>query len=305
VDSISDLNNLRLFAQVVEHGSYTAAARSLGLQTSKLSRRVRALEEELGVRLLNRTSRSLSLTETGRQFLRHCLAVVAESEAAREVVDQTRTRPQGTVRISCPIPLLSSGIAEIIARYLEENPLVQVLVDATNRRVEVIEEGLDFAIRVRLPPLEDTDLAVRQLGLSRMVLVASPALLAQHPVPTSLTSLKDWPTLAMASSNERYTWTLFDVGGEPVSLTHRPRMATDDLVTLRIAALRGGGVTMLPREYVEDDLRDGRLRHLLPHLAAKSGLVHAIIPARRGMVSAVRHLLDALAEGYARLDRDK
>lgn len=301
MEQISDLNDLRLFAEVVEHGSYTAAARSLGLQTSKLSRRVRALEEELGIRLLNRTSRSLSLTETGRQFHRHCLALVAESRAAREVVDQTRTSPQGTVRISCPVPLLSSGIGEIIARYLQDNPQVQVLVDATNRRVEVIEEGLDFAIRVRLPPLEDTDLAVRQLGLSTFVLVASPELLAHRPAPDSLQSLQDWPTLATASNSERYTWTLFDAGGEPVSLTHRPRMATDDLASLRIAALRGVGVTMLPREFIDDDLRAGRLQQLLPQFAAKAGLVHAIFPTRRGMVSAVRHLLHALVEGYERM----
>src|SRR5580700_3809554 len=155
MNAIADLNDLRLFAEVVEHGSYTAAARSLGLQTSKLSRRVRALEEELGVRLLNRTSRSLSLTETGRQFHQHCLALVAESKAAKDIVDQTRTKPQGTVRISCPIALLSSGIAEIISRYIQHNHQVQVLVDATNRRVDVIDEGLDFAIRVRPPPLED------------------------------------------------------------------------------------------------------------------------------------------------------
>src|ERR1700721_1119509 len=118
MNAISELKYFRLFAGVVEHGSYTAAARSLGLQTSKLSRRIRALEEELGVRLLNRTSRSMSLTETGRRFHQHCLALVAEAKAAKEVIDQTRTEPQGTVRISCPIPLLSSGIAEIIARSL-------------------------------------------------------------------------------------------------------------------------------------------------------------------------------------------
>src|SRR5579862_802710 len=109
VDQISDLNDLRLFAEVVERGSFTAAARGLGLQTSKLSRRVRALEEELGVRLLNRTSRSLSLTETGRQFYQHCLALVAESRAAKEIVERTRSKPQGTVRIACPVALLESG----------------------------------------------------------------------------------------------------------------------------------------------------------------------------------------------------
>jgi len=152
MDQITDLNDLRLFAEVVERRSFTAAARGLGLQTSKLSRRVRALEEELGVRLLNRTSRSLSLTETGRQFHQHCLALVAESKAAKQIVDQTRTKPRGTVRISCPLGLLGSGVAEIISRYVQGNPQVQVLLDATNRRVDVIEEGLDFAIRVRPPP---------------------------------------------------------------------------------------------------------------------------------------------------------
>src|ERR1700752_2043830 len=130
MEQISDLNDLRLFAEVVERGGFSAAARALGLQTSKLSRRVRALEEELGVRLLNRTSRSLSLTETGRLFHQHCMALVTEAKAAKEVVDQTRSKPTGTVRISCPVALLSLGIAEIIAQYVHDNPQVQVLIDA-------------------------------------------------------------------------------------------------------------------------------------------------------------------------------
>ncbi|KWR87234.1 LysR substrate-binding domain-containing protein [Cupriavidus sp. IDO] len=303
MDQISDLNDLRLFAEVVERGSFTAAARGLGLQTSKLSRRVRALEEELGVRLLNRTSRSLSLTETGRQFHQHCLALVAESRAAKEIVDQTRTQPQGTVRISCPVALLSSGIAEIISQYIRDNPQVQVLVDATNRHVDVIEEGLDFAIRVRLPPLEDSGLAVRQLGLSTFVLVASPNLVERYAAPTSMDALKDWPTLSMANNSERYVWNLVDAGGQLVSLVHQPRLATDDIDSLRTAATLGVGVAMLPREFVDDDLRSGRLRQLLPDLASKPGLVHAIFPTRRGMVPAVRHLLDALVAGYEKLNR--
>ena len=303
MNRISDLNDLRLFAEVVEHGSFTAAARVLGVQTSKLSRRIRALEEELAVRLLNRTSRSLSLTETGRLFHQHCLALVAEAKAAKDIVDWTQSRPQGTVRISCPVGLLESGISTIIARYVRDNPDVQVLLDATNRRADVVEEGLDFAIRVRLPPLENTDLAVRQLGLSIHILVASPEMAARHPAPTSIESVKEWPTLAMASASERFVWNLVDVEGRVTSWAHRPRLATDDLASLRVAALSGVGVAMLPRELVEADIQAGRLQHLLPGLATTPALVHAIFPTRRGMVPAVRHLLDALVTGFEDMNR--
>ncbi|MGU7770034.1 LysR substrate-binding domain-containing protein [Burkholderia sp. MR1-5-21] len=302
MNPITDLNDLRLFAEVVEHGSFTAAARSLGVQTSKLSRRIRALEEELGVRLLNRTSRSLSLTETGRRFHEHCVAVVAESKAAKDIVDQTRSQPQGTVRISCPVALLNSGVSAIISRYLAANPQVHVLVDATNRRVDVVEEGLDFAIRVRIPPLENTDLAVRQLGLSVLILVASPELAARHPAPTSIESLHAWPTLSMASDSGKFVWNLIDAGGQAAPWVHQPRLATDDLASLRDAAIRGIGVARLPRELVADDIQAGRLLHLLPGVSTTPGLVHAIFPSRRGMVPAVRHLLDALAAGFEALN---
>lgn len=305
MNQITDLNDLRLFAEVVEHGSFTAAARTLGIQTSKLSRRVRALEDELGVRLLNRTSRSLSLTETGRRFHQHCMALVAESRAAKDIVDQTRSKPQGTIRISCPPGLLNAGITTIIAQYVRDNPQVQVLVDATNRRVDVVEEGLDFAIRVRLPPLENTDLAVRQLGLSVQILVASPKLAAQHPPLDALESLGAWPTLSMASSSERFVWNLVDAEGRMTSWSHQPRLATDDLATLRHAAMQGVGVAVLPREFVDADLHDGQLVHLLPELATTPGLVHAIFPSRRGMVPAVRHLLDALVAGLEDLNRKR
>lgn len=301
MNQITDLNDLRLFALVVEHGSFTAAARGLGVQTSKLSRRIRALEEELGIRLLNRTSRSLSLTETGRQFHQHCVAMVAESKAAKDIVEQTRTQPQGTVRISCPVALLDSGIAAMLSRYIEANPQVQVLLDATNRRVDVVEEGLDFAIRVRPGPLENTDLAVRQLGLSAHILVAAPELAARYPALESIDALKTWPTLSMASSSEKYVWNLVDAEGRAIAWAHRPRLATDDLATLRVAARRGVGVAMLPREQVTSDIQAGRLLHLLPELSTTPGLVHAIFPTRRGMVPAVRHLLDALVAGFEAL----
>jgi DNA-binding transcriptional LysR family regulator len=298
MERIEDLNDLRLFAEVVEQGSFTAAARAHGAQTSKLSRRVRALEEELGVRLLNRSTRSLSLTEVGRRFHQHCIALVAESNAAKDVIDQTKSEPQGIVRISCPVGLLESRVAAIVSPYLEANPRVQVVIDATNRPVDVIEEGLDFAIRVRFPPLEDSDLAVRQLGWSVQILVASPKLAARHPRPATIESLAEWPTLSMSSRSEQFVWNLEDAQGGTRAWAHRPRLVTDDLAMLRNAAIRGVGLALLPGESVKADIEAKRLRHILPDLATKPGVVHAIFPTRRGMVPAVRNLLNALAAGF-------
>ena len=156
-----DLNAMYLFAKVVEHGGYTAAARALGMQTSKISRHVTDLEKALGVRLLNRTTRRMSVTDVGQTFYQHCAALVAEAQAATEIIDRTRSVPQGTVRMSCPVPLLETDVAAIVSRYLVENPLVRVHIDATSRRVNVIEEGVDVALRVRRPPLEDSGLAMR------------------------------------------------------------------------------------------------------------------------------------------------
>jgi DNA-binding transcriptional LysR family regulator len=298
MDAITDLNDLRLFAEVADRASYSAAARSLGMQTSKLSRRVRSLEEQLGVRLLNRTTRRISLTEVGRTFHQHCLAIVAEAKAAKDAIDRTRSSPQGVVRISCPVGLLQSGVAEILIRYLHANPLVSVMLDATNRRVDVVEEGLDLAIRVRRPPLESSDLAFRKLGSSGFILVASPKLIAQHSTPKALDSLKEWPTLAMASANENHTWTFLAEDGTSLSWPHRPRLATDDLASIRLAAIQGLGIAQLPLELVQSDLKSGVLKHVLSELLSPAGLVHAVFPARRGMVPAVRHLLDKLAEEF-------
>ena len=164
MDPFKDLNNLYFFARVVDFGSYTAAAEALGLQTSKLSRRVGALESELGVRLLNRTTRKLSLTEAGKTFHRHCVALIAEAEAAKDAINQTLSSPRGVVRVSCPTGLLQGGVADILARYLGAYPQVRIALEATNRRVDVVDEGIDIAIRVRVPPLEDSDLAMRSFG---------------------------------------------------------------------------------------------------------------------------------------------
>ena len=294
---VQDLNNLYFFAKVVDFGSYTAAAKALGLQTSKLSRRIAALESELGVRLINRTTRRLSLTEAGKTFHRHCLALLDEAQAAKDAMTRLLGSPQGLVRISCPTGLLQGGVADILARFLAKHPRVRIALDATNRRVDVVDEGLDIAMRVRKPPLEDSDLVMRAFGPDEMILVASPELIAAHGKPQTLEDIGRMPTLSMTSAGESSTWRFLDMDGEPAELTHSPRLRTDDLFTLRRAALLGIGAVLVPCLIVAKDLERGALIRLLPSLKAHTGLMHATFPSRRGMVPAVRALLDSLSEG--------
>lgn len=298
MDPLTDLNNMYLFAKVVDHGGFTAAAKAMGLQTSKLSRRVGALEAELGVRLLNRNTRRVSMTDAGRLFYQHCVALVEEARAAKTAIEQTRASPQGVVRISCPLGVLQMGARAILSQYLVDNPSVRIMLDATNRRVDVIEEGLDIAVRVRLLPLDDSQLTLLPLQSSPRILVASPALLAQHATLTDLDDLAQMPTVAMANTNDKYQWQF--QAPQPVVFSHQPRLATDDLETLREAALRGIGVAQLPSNLVQNDLAQGRLLQVLPDWPSPEGSLHAIFPSRRGMVPAVRGVLDALLAGFNR-----
>src|SRR5258708_33688923 len=294
---VRDLNDLYFFTKVADFGSYTAAAKALGLQTSKLSRRIAALEGELGVRLINRTTRRLSLTEAGKTFHRHCLALLDEAQAAKDAMTQLLGSPQGLVRISCPTGLLQGGVADVLARFLAKHPRARVALDATNRRVDVVDEGLDIAMRVRKPPLEDSELAMRAFGPDEMIPVASPEFIAAHGEPQTLEDIGRMPTLSMGSADERSTWRFLGMDGEPAELSHSPRLCTDDLFTLRRAALLGIGAALVPRLIVAKDLERGALIRLLPSLKAHTGIMHAIFPSRRGMVPAVRSLLDSLSEG--------
>src|SRR5258707_4429638 len=232
---VRDLNDLYFFAKVADSGSYTAAAKALGLQTSKLSRRVAALEAELGVRLINRTTRRFSLTEAGKMLHSHCLALLEEAQAAKDAISQILASPQGLVHIACPPGLLQGGVADILTRFLAKHPQVRIALEATNRRVDVVEEGIDIAMRVRKPPLEDSDLAMRKFGPDEMVLVASPGLIAAYGEPQALEDLARMPTLSMTGADGRSTWRCVVMDDEPAELSHSPRLCTDDLSTLRHA----------------------------------------------------------------------
>ena len=290
---MQDLNDLYYFVQVVDHGGFAAAARALGLQKSRLSRRILALEERLGVRLLNRSSRRFSVTEIGREFYNRCVAMLVEAEAAEHVVAELRAEPRGVIRVSCPVALLSFQFGDLIARFMAAHPAIEVHLESTNRHVDVIAEGFDIAIRVRFPPLNPTDLVMRKLDESTQCLVASPRL-----VPTQLQSPADLhglPSLDLGPPYESHHWRLEAANGQTASVPHHPRLVTDDMAVLREAALSGVGIVQLPTMMIWQDIEAGRLVHVLPEWRPRAGIIHAVFPSRRGLLPSVRAFLDFLA----------
>jgi DNA-binding transcriptional LysR family regulator len=300
---MQDLNDLRLFAEVVEQNGFAAAARKLGMPRSRLSRRIGLLEQRLGVRLVHRSTRRFAVTEIGRAYYQHCVAMMIEAEAAQEVIDRMRAEPQGVVRVSCPSSMIYFQVGEMIARFMEQCPKVEVLLESTNRRVDVIREGFDLAIRVRFPPLEDSDLVIRKLADSPQRLVASPSLVQTFARPLVPTDLATLPSLAWDPAKLEHEWRLDGPGGAVSTIRHKPRFVTEDMVALRLAALRGVGVCQFPSFVVEEDFRKGRLIDLLPDWAPKPGIIHAAFPSRRGLLPSVRTLLDFLAREYADVER--
>lgn len=284
------------FAEVVDRGGFSAAARVLGLPKSKLSRRVAELEERLGVRLLQRTTRKLSLTEAGELYHRHCVAMREAAEAATEAIAEVQTEPRGTVRISCPVSLAQGVVGALLPLFMARHPQVRLEMQVTNRSVDLIQEGVDVALRVRATLQDSGSLIVKSLGRSFGLLVASPALLERCGTPSEPQSLSLLPTLAMSAADGRSQWTLHGPEGRRYELQHQPVYVADDLLTLKSAALAGTGMTMLPDFMVQAEIDADRLREVLPGWTPPSGLVHAVFPSRRGLTPAVRRFLDFLGE---------
>jgi DNA-binding transcriptional LysR family regulator len=300
---MQDLNDLRFFAVVVEESGFAAAARKLGMPRSRLSRRIGLLEEHLGVRLIHRSTRRFAVTEIGKEYYRHCVAMLVEADAAQEAIDRLRSEPQGVVKVSCPSSVIYFQIGNMIARFMEQCPKVEVLLESTNRRVDVIREGFDLAIRVRFPPLEDSDLVIRKLADSPQRLVASPSLIEALPLPLVPADLSSLPSLAWNPERLVHEWHLDGPDGAVSTIRHKPRFVTEDMVALRLAALRGVGVGQFPAFVVEDDLRAGRLVELLSGWSLKPGIIHGAFPSRRGLLPSVRALLEFLAQEYAALNQ--
>ncbi|MGV8804125.1 MAG: LysR family transcriptional regulator [Polaromonas sp.] len=299
---MEDLNDMLYFAEVAERGSFAAAGRALGLPKSRLSRRVAELEARLGVRLLQRTTRKLSLTQVGDIYLRHCSAMRDEALAAAEAVALLQVEPRGMLRITCPVSVAQSALGYLIPRYMALHPKVKIDLRVTNRVVDLVEEGVDIALRVR-PTLDDSgSLVVKQLGSTTSHLLASPEQLRRQGTPERPEDLARMDTVAMSAIDGRSAWVLVGPQGEEFTFQHQPRYVADDLQTLKLAVLAGAGMSFFPDSLSKAELQAQLLVPVLPGWAPLAGMAHAVFPSLRGQVPAVRSFLDFLGRHMQGVD---
>lgn len=294
--TLQDLNDLYFFAAVVEHGGFSSAGRALGIPKSRLSKRIAQLEDRLGVRLLQRTTRRFVVTEVGERFYGHCRAVLEEARAAQDAVDELRAEPRGVVRVSCPNSLAQTIVAHVLPDFLAQYPKVQVRLQATNRRVDLIGEGVDLAIRVRAKLDTDATLVMRTFGQSRVLIVASPKLMEQTGRPKLPSDLSTIPALAMNEHEGAHSWELLGADNERVVVDIQPRLICGDFSVLLESARRGIGVTLLPEFVCAPAITNGDLEVLLPDWSVPEGTMHFVYPSRRGLLPGVRAFVDFLAE---------
>ncbi|MGR9424270.1 LysR family transcriptional regulator [Rhizobium leguminosarum] len=291
-----DLNDYAYFAEVVAHGGFAAAGRALREPKSKLSRRIAALEERLGLRLIERSSRRFRVTETGQAFYQRCRAILAEAEQADALVAQAQAEPHGRIRFSCPTGMVAP-ISGLISSFLLRFPKVRLQLVATDRAVDLIDERIDLALRVRASLTSDAALTMRSLGRSTRILVACPQLASQVG---SIGQLANLPTLATNDAEDDLEWHLEAEDGRKHVVRVQPRMGCEDMATVRDAAIEGLGIALLPDHVCRQAMEAGKLVRLLPDWRGVQGIVHLVFTTRRGLPPAVRALIDHLAAGFPR-----
>ena len=292
---MNDLNDLALYLRVVEAGGFSAAERSTGIPKSRLSRRVAALEEQLGVRLVQRSTHSFHVTDIGERVYRHARAIADEVEAVRATVSESLAEPSGRIRISTSVLMGELQLAGWLADFMNLYPKVHISLDLSNRYVDVVAEGFDLAIRYASAPLHAVDVVARPIGTAGMVLVAAPSLVEALGEPASPADLHRFPALAQESGGAVRPWMFRDSSGDVVH-DPQPRFVANNLLALLQAALHGAGIAQLPFSACREALARGELTELLPDCAPPQSTLYAVYPSRRGTTSALRTLIPYLEE---------
>jgi DNA-binding transcriptional LysR family regulator len=287
-----ELSTLQAFVKVVQTGSFTRAAEALNTQKAYLSRVITQLEKELGARLLERTTRALSLTEIGREFFERAVGILGSVEDAQRAVQKAQGEPRGVLRLTCGVEFGMIAVSGWISTYLERYPQVRVDADFTGRLVDIVHEGFDLAIRVG--PLADSALTARKLGELEYGLFASPAYLARRAAPKVPTDLAAHDVLVFAGGSHQATWTLSKEGlHEKIVL--QPRMKANNVFAVRDAAVGGLGIAQLPLIVAAPVVQAGLLNSLLTNWALPEVPVHAVFASARYLTPKVRGFIDMAA----------
>lgn len=289
------LQEMAVFSKVVAAGSLSAAARELGLSPALISRRLAGLEARLGVRLVNRTTRSLRLTDEGASYYETCARVLAEIEEADAAVSAGRVEPQGALKVAMPASFGHQHLAPLIPEFARRYPKVQLALSLSDRNVNLVEEGFDLAIRIA--HLEDSSLAARQLAPNHRVVCASPAYLARHGTPREPSDLARHNCLT--ANDFVTTWDYKGPDGKPGSVRVSGRYACDNWEVLREWALAGMGVALKSTWDVHRHLADGTLVSVCEGYTFDSDVaIYAVYPHRRFLPAKTRVFIEFLAASY-------
>ncbi|HEX5639178.1 MAG TPA: LysR family transcriptional regulator [Burkholderiaceae bacterium] len=288
---------MEAFVRVVEAGSFVAAADRLGISTSSLSRMVADLEQHLGTRLLHRTTRRLSLTESGQAYYERCVTLLADVAEAEAVAGQSAAQARGTVRLTCSYSMAEQTVAPAIAVFVERHPAVKFELIVSDRIVDLVEEGFDLAIRVG--SVGSDRLVARRLGSMRLVLCAAPAYLERHGAPTSPGELSQHNALTYAYSASPRVWRFTDAAGTVHDVRVTGNLHANSGDALRAAAIAGLGILYEPDFLLGSALRAGQLVRLLPDYTGAGGEIWAVYPSRRHLSLKVRLFVEHIAAVFA------
>ena len=293
-----DLNDLYYFAKVVECGGFAAAGRETGIPKSRLSRRIAELEERLQVRLLHRTTRKLALTEVGERHLQHCRNLLLEAEMAEQVIAELSVEPRGRLRLSAPVAMASSNLADLLPRFLERHPQVQLEILLTNRRVDLLNEGWTWHC-ARANSATRTCAGLPAPGSGDHADPRRPVA-DRRAAPGTSGRPEDLPFLGAIHNDRKVHATLIGPDGSRYQLEREPRLGVDDFVLRKKAAVAGLGVTLLPEGYCDGELADGSLVRILPQWTLPKSTLQAAYLPRSSQIPAIRALIDFLVEALQR-----
>jgi DNA-binding transcriptional LysR family regulator len=294
------LDTMRVFAKIAEIGSFAGAAARLDISSSMASQHVKVLEESLGVRLLNRTTRKVSLTEIGREYYERCLQILAEIDEADRIASALQRAPRGRLRIYSDTSI-ARFIAPVVVRFLADFRETAIDLRTGDRMPALVEEGFDLAFRAVVPP--DSSLIVRRLAEWRHALCCTPGYLETHKAPARLDDLTAHNCLRYAYYPFGDEWHFTGRDGKPAAVRVSGNLVTSSAEVLRTAMLSGGGVALAARFIVEEELRAGTLVSLLPEYRPIAFAINAIYPHRRYLAATVRTFIDMAVERFVEHQR--